>query len=106
MKEIHFNLVFNWERDLGYSQVSYFIIGPDGQRLIYCLQKNGPELGGISFVHCTLDQHLPLLLIEEEDYSYHFANGQDEVKLSFERPPINCETTRLVNLWIDEQELK
>ena len=77
-------------QDDGFCRVMYELTNSKGQTLLYCLQDEGPRCGGVTFYRCTDDWGEPSHEVKP-----------DPLKVTFERPTWDNETTRAVNKWID-----
>lgn len=81
----------NWKYFTGHCQVTYITKNSENQTIVYCLQDNGKNHGGVRLMRCSQDG-------EPSHEAYPKA------KLDFERPPIYDQLTKLVNDWIDNHE--
>jgi hypothetical protein len=86
-----FKLHPNWQSHTGHCQITYTTKNEDNQKIVYCLQDNGENHGGVRLMRCSQDGE-----------PSHVA--QPSSRIEFERPPIDDRLTKIVNEWITKHE--
>ena len=80
----------NPQQLLGHCQVTYTSKNELSQKLVYCLQDNGPNHGGIRLMRCTQEG--------EPNYEVKFT----EVEAIFEKPMGDDKLFELCRAWIEK----
>ena len=92
MKTVEMKLHPYYQRYTGHCQITYVSRNDSGQKLVYCLQDNGKNFGGVRLMRCSQDG--------EPCHEVSFT----KVRAVFERPVDDSDLSRDVNRWIDGYE--
>lgn len=86
---VEFKLHKDWQRHTGHCQITYTTKNDSGQSIVYCLQDNGKNHGGIRLMRCSQDGE-----------PSHEAMPKQGAVLRFEVPLGNSELEILAKEWI------
>lgn len=84
-----------FERHTGHCQITYTAKNDAGQTVVYCLQDNGKNFGGVRLMRCSQDGE-----------PSHEVTFDKKYKPVFEKPTGDSELEQLVREWIDKNQEK